>query len=90
LFYFIELFNNVVTFRKLDSQIRLPTFDFGQNGDIYFEFKTTIENAIIFESHGPKDYIKLSLISNKIIICLLLCKKKLLLPNLNIYCCFDH
>ncbi|KAL4092111.1 hypothetical protein QTP88_026673 [Uroleucon formosanum] len=58
-----ELFNNVVTFRKLDSQIRLPTFDFGQNGDIYFEFKTTIENAIIFESHGPKDYIKLSLIS---------------------------
>jgi len=69
MYYFIELFNNVVTFRKLDSQIRLPTFDFGQNGDIYFEFKTTIENAIIFESHGPKDYIKLSLISNKIIMC---------------------
>lgn len=69
MYYFIELFNNVVTFRKLDSQIRLPTFDFGQNGDIYFEFKTTIENAIIFESHGPKDYIKLSLISNEIIMC---------------------
>lgn len=62
---FTDLFNNVVTFRKLDSQIRLPTFDFGQNADIYFEFKTTIENAIIFESHGldNKDYIKLSLIS---------------------------
>jgi hypothetical protein len=64
--YFLDLFNNVVTFRKLDSQIRLPTYDFGQNGDIYFEFKTTIENAVIFESHGPKDYIKLSLISMKI------------------------
>jgi len=64
-FYFLDLFDNVVTFRKLDSQIRLPTFDFGQNGDIYFEFKTTIENAIIFESHGPKDFIKLSLISKK-------------------------
>ncbi|XP_050545470.1 neurexin-4 isoform X2 [Daktulosphaira vitifoliae] len=58
-----DLFNNVITFRKLDSQIRLPTFDFGQNSDIYFEFKTTIENAVIFESHGPKDFIKFSLIS---------------------------
>lgn len=66
IYLFLDLFNNVVTFRKLDSQIRLPTFDFGQNGDIYFEFKTTIENAIIFESHGPIDFIKLSLISNKI------------------------
>lgn len=66
--YSTDLFNNVITFRKLDSQIRLPTFDFGQNGDIYFEFKTTIESAIIFESHGPNDNIKLSLICKKKII----------------------
>ncbi|XP_065156246.1 neurexin-4 isoform X1 [Atheta coriaria] len=57
-----DLFNNVVTFRISDATIGLPTFDMGHSGDIYFEFKTTIENAVLFHSKGPSDYIKLSII----------------------------
>ncbi|KAI4501924.1 hypothetical protein M0802_003259 [Mischocyttarus mexicanus] len=40
-----DLFKNVVTFRIVDATINLPTFDIGHSGDIYFEFKTTIENV---------------------------------------------
>lgn len=58
----IDLFNNVVTFRIADASINLPTFDMGHSGDIYFEFKTTIENAVIIHSKGPTDYIKISII----------------------------
>lgn len=57
-----DLFNNVVTFRIVDATIDLPTFDIGHSGDIYFEFKTTIENAVILHSKGPTDYIKISII----------------------------
>lgn len=35
----------------------------GHSGDIYFEFRTTIENAVIFHSKGPTDYIKLTIIN---------------------------
>lgn len=58
----IDLFNNVVTFRIADASINLPTFDMGHSGDIYFEFRTTIENAVIIHSKGPTDYIKISII----------------------------
>ena len=59
------LFDNVVTFRKDDGFIRLPTFDMGLSGDIYFEFKTTSEKTmIIIHSQGENgDFIKVSLIS---------------------------
>jgi hypothetical protein len=57
-----DLFNNVVTFRIADASINLPTFDMGHSGDIYFEFKTTTENAVIIHSKGPTDYIKVSII----------------------------
>jgi hypothetical protein len=57
-----DLFNNVVTFRIADSSINLPTFDMGHSGDIYFEFRTTAENAVIIHSKGPTDYIKISII----------------------------
>ncbi|XP_026281796.1 neurexin-4 isoform X1 [Frankliniella occidentalis] len=57
-----DLFSNVVTFRIVDATIDLPTFDIGHSGDIYFEFKTTIENAVILHSKGPTDYIKISII----------------------------
>lgn len=57
-----DLFNNVVTFRITDAAIDLPTFDLGHSGDIYFEFKTTIDNAVILHSKGPNDYIKLTII----------------------------
>lgn len=57
-----DLFNNEVTFRITDAAIDLPTFDLGHSGDIYFEFKTTIDDAVILHSKGPNDYIKLSII----------------------------
>lgn len=59
---FTDLFNNVVTFRIADASINLPTFDMGHSGDIYFEFRTTVENAVIIHSKGPTDYIKISII----------------------------
>lgn len=45
-----DLFNNVVTFRVTDATINLPPFDMGHSGDVYFEFKTTIENAVLFHA----------------------------------------
>lgn len=57
-----DLFNNVVTFRITDAAIAIPTFDMAHSGDIYFEFKTTVENAVIIHSKGPTDYIKISII----------------------------
>lgn len=60
-----DLFNNVVTFRVIDATLNLPPFDMGHSGDIYFEFRTTIENAVLFHAKGPQDYIKLSIIGGK-------------------------
>lgn len=60
-----DLFKNVVTFRIRDATIDLPPFDMGHSGDIYFEFKTTISDAVIFESRGPTDMIKLNIINGK-------------------------
>lgn len=57
-----DLFNNVVTFRISDATINLPTFDMGHSGDIYFEFRTAVENAVLFHSKGPTDFIKLSIV----------------------------
>ncbi|KAI5631254.1 laminin G domain-containing protein [Phthorimaea operculella] len=57
-----DLFSDAVTFRISDAVIILPNFDLGHSGDIYFEFKTTKENAVLLHSKGPQDYIKLSII----------------------------
>ncbi|XP_072939887.1 neurexin-4 [Epargyreus clarus] len=57
-----DLFGNAVTFRISDAIIQLPAFDLGHSGDIYFEFRTTKENAVLLHAKGPQDYIKLSLI----------------------------
>lgn len=64
IFLISDLFNNMVTFRIADSTIDLPTFDMGHSGDIYLEFRTTVDNAVILHSKGPTDYIKLSIIGN--------------------------
>lgn len=45
-----DLFSNLVTFRVPDATINLPPFDMENSGDIYFEFKTTIENAVFFHA----------------------------------------
>lgn len=50
LYFHIDLFDNVITFRVVDATINLPTFDMGHSGDIYFEFKTTTLNAVLFHS----------------------------------------
>ncbi|BES95349.1 Hypothetical protein NTJ_08158 [Nesidiocoris tenuis] len=57
-----DLFKNVVTFRIADASIELPTFDMGHSGDIYLEFKTTVQNAVMLHSRGPTDYIKLAIV----------------------------
>lgn len=55
------LYDNVVTFRLADATIDFPTFDMGHSGDITFEFKTTIQNAVLIHSKGPTDFIKVSI-----------------------------
>lgn len=35
----------------------------GHSGDIYFEFRTAVENAVLFHSKGPSDFIKLSIVN---------------------------
>lgn len=62
-----DLISNVVTFRIADGTINLPTFEMSHSGDIYFEFKTTQENAVILHSVGPTDSIKVSINSGEYI-----------------------
>ncbi|XP_053677139.1 neurexin-4 [Anopheles nili] len=57
-----SLFNNEVTFRIADATIDLPPFDMGHSGDIYFEFKTTTENAVMLHARGPTDFIRLDIV----------------------------
>ena len=57
------MFENEVTFRLADATIDLPTFDMGQSGDIYFEFKTTVKGATLIHSTGPIDEIKVSIVT---------------------------
>ncbi|XP_040565302.1 neurexin-4 [Lepeophtheirus salmonis] len=60
-----ELFDNIITFRKDDAVIALPTFEMGLSGDIFFQFKTTsTKTMVLIHSTGETgDYIKISLIS---------------------------
>ncbi|XP_019763354.2 neurexin-4 isoform X1 [Dendroctonus ponderosae] len=58
-----DLFDNVVTFRISDATIDIPNFDMGHNGDIYFEFRTATDNAVLFHAKGPTDYIKLTIVN---------------------------
>lgn len=51
----------MITFRKSDATLNLPSFDFGYDGDIYFEFKTTKEAGILVNSKGPEDEILIEL-----------------------------
>lgn len=56
------LFEDVVTFRYTDATIEVPHLNLRQSWDIYFHFKTTAENGVLFHNKGPTDYIKLVLI----------------------------
>ena len=59
------LFDNAVTFRRTDATIELPPVEFGQSGDIYFEFKTTSQKTmtLVYTEGSNKDYLQVSLIS---------------------------
>ncbi|CAG0892829.1 unnamed protein product [Cyprideis torosa] len=56
------LSDSAITFRKEDATLDFPTFDVGHSGDIYFEFRTTTENAVFIHSQGEADFIKVSII----------------------------
>jgi len=66
------MFDDMVTFRKSDGVIELPTFEMGlTSGDIFFEFKTSVgedqkwaQPMVLLHSTGDLgDFIKVSLIS---------------------------
>ena len=55
------IFENTVTFRKLDATINLPTFDAATSGDIRFQFKTTAPDGIFLMNTGETNFIELKL-----------------------------
>lgn len=57
------MFDNVITFRKRDAIIELPTFDAKSSGDIWFQFKTTQRDGIILHNTGMQDYIQVRIYS---------------------------
>merc|ERR1712038_1079555 len=66
------MFDDMVTFRKTDGVIELPTFEMGlTSGDIFFEFKTSVgedqkwaQPMVLLHSTGDHgDFIKVSIIS---------------------------
>uniref|UniRef100_T1JED8 Neurexin-4 n=1 Tax=Strigamia maritima TaxID=126957 RepID=T1JED8_STRMM len=56
-----NLFEDVITFTLKDAVVQLPRFDWGHSADIYFQFKTTVKDAVLLHSQGPTDYIKVSI-----------------------------
>ncbi|OWA52160.1 Neurexin-4 [Hypsibius exemplaris] len=58
-----HLMDNSVTFWRQDATLRFPFTDWGQNGDLYFQFRTTVESAVFLHSRGEKDELKVTLIS---------------------------
>ncbi|KAI0211781.1 Neurexin-4 [Lamellibrachia satsuma] len=57
-----SLFDNIVTFRKRDATIPLPTFDSATSGDIRFQFRTTTLHGIFLQNTGKNDFIEVKLV----------------------------
>lgn len=57
-----SLFENVVTFRYTDATIEVHDYDLRHTGDIYFQFKTTVEDGVLVHARGAVDHIKVMLI----------------------------
>ena len=56
--------DNSVTFWRQDATLLFPNFDFGSSdGDIYFQFRTTLESAVFLHATGDKHELKATLIS---------------------------
>ena len=62
LFHVADLFTNVITFRKADATIELPTFNAATSGDVRLQFKTTAMNGVLFQNKGRFDFIELRLV----------------------------
>jgi contactin associated protein-like 2 len=60
---FVDLLDNVITFRKADASIHLSTFEAEPSGDIWFQFKTTAFDGIMVHQSGKPDFIKIAIAS---------------------------
>ncbi len=47
-----RLYDNVVTFRKMDAILEVPTFDYSMAGDIRFQFRTRSHSGIFLQKIG--------------------------------------
>lgn len=59
------LFNEAVTFRYDDASISIPNIVLGEAGDIYLQFKTTIDSGVFIHGKGLHDNIKLSMLNDR-------------------------
>jgi contactin associated protein-like 2 len=68
-----SLYSSEITFRLPDASLTFPLDDNGlnllatQSWDIYFEFKTTTNNAVILHSKGPSDFLKVEIINGNLV-----------------------
>ena len=53
---------NVITFRKEDATVELPTFNAATSGDIRYQFKTTAFEGIFLQNTGKFDFIEVKLV----------------------------
>ena len=62
---FVELLDNVITFRKMDATLEFPTFEGDKAGDIWFQFKTTAMTGVFVHDTGEteQDMIQIRLVS---------------------------
>ena len=60
--FLAALFDNIITFRKKDATIELPTFEAATSGDIRFQFRTTTENGIFLQNTGQSHFIEVKLV----------------------------
>ena len=56
------MFSNVVTFRKEDATLELPTYPGTHSGDIRFQMKTTATDGIIFQNTGPYSFLEVRIV----------------------------
>ena len=62
IYFYLDLFNNTVTFRKQDATIEFPTFNAATSGDIRFQFKTTQESGILLQNTGRFHFVEVKLV----------------------------
>ncbi|XP_041371694.1 neurexin-4-like [Gigantopelta aegis] len=56
-----DLFDNVITFRKVDATLQFATFEAKNAGDIWFQFRTTATDGVMIHNTGIQDFIEIRL-----------------------------